>query len=91
MPEYILPILAFVAGAGGKAVIDWLRFRNLDTAQSDKHRADAYSAIHKSDTDALTVSTTLLASWIKQASEAEATIIELRTQIAHCTCRGNGR
>lgn len=87
MTEYILPILAFVAGAGGRAVIDWLRFRNLDTAQSDKHRADAYSAIHKSDTDALTVSTKLLASWMKQASEAEEKIVQLRRQLAACRCQ----
>lgn len=81
MLETILPILgAFIAGAGGTALVNWARFRNLDRANAVAQIANAQATIHTSDVNALNVSTSLLAVWIKNASEAEEKIITQREE-----------
>jgi len=85
--DQILPYVAvFIAGAGGAALVNWLRFRKIDASTARNLNAEAMTRINDSDTNALQVSTSLLAVWIKNASDAEQKIVEYRRQGRNCTC-----
>lgn len=69
--ETVLTLIAGLIGGGaGTQIIQWLRYRNQDSAAAAK-------TIHDSTSQALTVSTTLLAQWIQDASTAQQKIAEL--------------
>jgi hypothetical protein len=91
--ELLPTVIAFVTGGSLTAIILWLRFRKVDSATATKTHAEAHSIIHTSDSNALHISSGLVAMWMKDASEAKKEIIELRTQLSHCICSktGNGR
>lgn len=77
-------IITLVLGALGGGVvktiadkgIDWLRFRGKD-------KADASKTIHDSQAQIVTVSSSLLAQWIKDASIAEQNLIEARKHLGY--------
>jgi hypothetical protein len=71
---------SFLLGAGGTALINWLRFRRQDSAISQKHLSEAGAIEQNADANWLAVSSKELAIWIATASESKMTIIELTAE-----------
>jgi hypothetical protein len=83
--DYLLLLLGGgTVGAIITGIIAWLRFRKVDDATAMKSRAEGQAAIHTSESNALSISSTLLGTWMTVASTAQEKIQELERANGKC-------